>query len=979
MVDDQQGMDITPLQAQYMNPPLNEPPDKRTEMCQMNKGPLIDEYAIDNSEDELDVDNHLSRTLMRMMTLRRMNNTLPVTLATLNCKTNSPSPLCMPSVYQAAETNKPWCSVGDYNVITSIEEKLGGVPYNMRKSLEFIVVIKACGLMDLGFSGHKFTWSNKRGIQHKIWKRLDKALVNDAWLEKMPQTTITHLPSVGYDHCPLLLELNANEEEHIKYFKFLNCWADHNKFLDIVKTCWQRNIEGNNMWKFHQKLKRLSNTLSSWSRKEFGDIFGKVREYEEKVRNAEENLINDQKETNRATLHELNAKYIKFLKLEDSIFKQKSQLQWFKEGDANTKYFHSLIRRRRKRLFIHKLIGDDGEWLQGEDNIAKAACDHFQNIFTGDKHGKHEVRVLSVRWIPPPNSTYKLNTDGSALNNPGKIGGGGILRDSNGTIVYAFAIPLGEGSNNQAETQYMTPRPNVPPDKWHNTCQTNTVPVIDEYVVDNFEDEVDVDNQSLQDPDDDDETCEVLIKAFSPHKNESIEDEIQQTKYQALYFQFLPMISTLIWNVGGINTQGVMERLKMLKNMHHISIMAILEPFSDIIHVQTLKHQLDMDNAMSNCNGKIWLFWNLDVDCIVIEEDEQHITCEIAHNELHTKFTNTFVYSKCKDRLRKPLWDRMLHHATTKTNSPWCTVGDFNVITSTDEKLGGVPYNMRKSLEFIAVIEACGLMDLGFSGQKFTWSNNSGSDHCPLLMEMNARRDDHIKYFKFLNYWADQPNFLDIVQACWDRELEGNNMWRFHQKIKRLACTLSAWSKGEFGDIFIKVNEYENRVKLAEELFIQTNTEENRTTLHELNADYIRFLKLEESILKQNTQLQWFKEGDSNTKYFHSLIRGRMRRLFIHRILREDDQWVKLNSDGSALSNPGRIGAGGILRDHTGEMVLAFATPLGEGPNNQAELEAAIFGITGSLELGYKNILLEVESQLLVDWIKIKPEPSMEH
>ncbi|WMV13570.1 hypothetical protein MTR67_006955 [Solanum verrucosum] len=81
---------------------------------------------------------------------------------------------------------------------------------------------------------------------------------------------------------------------------------------------------------------------------------------------------------------------------------------------------------------------------------------HRQGFFHSTRglkqeHGKHEVRILSVRWIPPPNSTYKLNTDGSALNNPGKIGGGGILRDSNGTIVYAFAIPLGEGSNNQAE------------------------------------------------------------------------------------------------------------------------------------------------------------------------------------------------------------------------------------------------------------------------------------------------------------------------------------------------------------------------------------------------------------------------------------------------------------------------------------------------------------------------------------------------
>uniref|UniRef100_M1DEE3 Uncharacterized protein n=1 Tax=Solanum tuberosum TaxID=4113 RepID=M1DEE3_SOLTU len=38
MVDDQLGMDITPLQTQYMKPPINIPPDKRPEYCQVNKG-----------------------------------------------------------------------------------------------------------------------------------------------------------------------------------------------------------------------------------------------------------------------------------------------------------------------------------------------------------------------------------------------------------------------------------------------------------------------------------------------------------------------------------------------------------------------------------------------------------------------------------------------------------------------------------------------------------------------------------------------------------------------------------------------------------------------------------------------------------------------------------------------------------------------------------------------------------------------------
>ncbi|KAH0737915.1 hypothetical protein KY290_036620 [Solanum tuberosum] len=109
----------------------------------------------------------------------------------------------------------------------------------------------------------------------------------------------------------------------------------------------------------------------------------------------------------------------------------------------------------------------------------------------------------------------------------------------------------------------------------------------------------------------------------------------------------------------------------------------------------------------------------MDIDCVILEEDEQQITCDIGHNELQTHFNMTFVYAKCKDHLRRPLWDRMIFR-TAESNKPWCSVGDYNVITSIEEKLGGVPYNMRKSLEFVAVIEAYGLVDLGFNGQKYT-------------------------------------------------------------------------------------------------------------------------------------------------------------------------------------------------------------------------------------------------------------------
>lgn len=41
-------------------------------------------------------------------------------------------------------------------------------------------------------------------------------------------------------------------------------------------------------------------------------------------------------------------------------------------------------------------------------------------------------------------------------------------------------------------------------------------------------------------------------------------------------------------------------------------------------------------------------------------------------------------------------------------------------------------------------------------------------------------------------------------------------MWIFHQKIKRLSTTLINWSKAEFSDIYAKVREFEEKIRLAE-------------------------------------------------------------------------------------------------------------------------------------------------------------------
>ncbi|KAH0773495.1 hypothetical protein KY290_010632 [Solanum tuberosum] len=121
--------------------------------------------------------------------------------------------------------------------------------------------------------------------------------------------------------------------------------------------------------------------------------------------------------------------------------------------------------------------------------------------------------------------------------------------------------------------------------------------------------------------------------------------------------------------------------------MHNLSMIAILEPFAENTQINKYKIQLNMDKAFFNKNGKIWIFWNEDMDCHIIEAEDQHITCSLEHIEVKDKFMISFIYAKCKDHIMRPLWDKLLQFSTN--NTPWCTIGDFNVMTSTEEKQGG--------------------------------------------------------------------------------------------------------------------------------------------------------------------------------------------------------------------------------------------------------------------------------------------------
>lgn len=57
----------------------------------------------------------------------------------------------------------------------------------------------------------------------------------------------------------------------------------------------------------------------------------------------------------------------------------------------------------------------------------------------------------AVSWNKPASGCVKLNVDGSCRGNPGTCGGGGVIRDSVGTVLGGFSACFGQGTNNEAE------------------------------------------------------------------------------------------------------------------------------------------------------------------------------------------------------------------------------------------------------------------------------------------------------------------------------------------------------------------------------------------------------------------------------------------------------------------------------------------------------------------------------------------------
>ncbi|KAA3475888.1 reverse transcriptase [Gossypium australe] len=158
----------------------------------------------------------------------------------------------------------PWLIMGDFNAILSPADKKSPTSIGKRCDL-FGNFVDSCDLQDLGFKGPPFTW--QRG---ETLVRLDRALVNDAWMNTFPQSLVHHLTRIKSDHRLLLLTIEPDLNiPNGRPFRFLAGWTQHKEFNNFVKDKWE--FKGN----MYDSLYNFTDSGCVWF---FGETEAKANE-----------------------------------------------------------------------------------------------------------------------------------------------------------------------------------------------------------------------------------------------------------------------------------------------------------------------------------------------------------------------------------------------------------------------------------------------------------------------------------------------------------------------------------------------------------------------------------------------------------------------------------------------------------------------------------------------------------------------------
>ncbi|XP_042974748.1 uncharacterized protein LOC122306386 [Carya illinoinensis] len=303
---------------------------------------------------------------------------------------------------------------------------------------------------------------------------------------------------------------------------------------------------------------------------------------------------------------------------------------------------------------------------------------------------------------------------------------------------------------------------------------------------------------------------------------------------------------------------------------------------------------------LEGLSGGIAFLWKDDIKAKVTSYTQKHISLLVKAIKQGMDWQLTGFHGNPVTVKRKDS-QQLLRAIKPIPTLGWMCVGDFNKIMSFGEKWGGPmrPYSQIKA--FSAAVEECGLADLGYTGNKYTWSNGRlggaftkdrldrafcneiraklypylrvytlpalSSDRYPLFITLDVK--DPYKFrkhkpFRFEASWSLREECHLQIEEVWKQPRMGENMLStITEGLTKCKQKLLQWSKA-----FIDASKHTLNEQLSHLSKLQ---KKNKYHLNEVIKKVQKSINslLEEDNLrwKQRTKQRWLNKGDKNTVF----------------------------------------------------------------------------------------------------------------
>ncbi|XP_074290547.1 uncharacterized protein LOC141617262 [Silene latifolia] len=266
--------------------------------------------------------------------------------------------------------------------------------------------VQHCGIEGLKAVGTFFTWTNKQEAKSRVYSRIDRVLINDEWLQLFPESFANFFPEGLYDHCPCIIQLDEDKRKRNVPFRYFNMWAKAPEFKHIVTKHWNVGIYGTPMYTAVKRMKAMKSDLKKLNRNNFHD-----NEKNAHIMLLSLHSLQAELRTQPQDVHLIEAERKaadgdrQLQEARNAFLLQKSKAQWLEEGDDNTTYFHSVLKKRRAANKVVQIEDANGRVLNQVQDINEAFESYYKNLL-GMSNNVKRVHIPTVRKGKILNAAY---------------------------------------------------------------------------------------------------------------------------------------------------------------------------------------------------------------------------------------------------------------------------------------------------------------------------------------------------------------------------------------------------------------------------------------------------------------------------------------------------------------------------------------------------------------------------------------------